>query len=223
MTDADMWLQRWRAKRIGFHQPHVSPLLERHWDALGVPSDARVFVPLCGKSLDMAWLAARGHRVLGVELAESAVRQFFDEQGLDARRQDTPYGRHFMCGPYELIVGDAFALGAQLLSDCSAVFDRGALIALPPPLRQRYADTSYSRLAAGCQGFAITLEYPQAEKAGPPFSVDESEVRALFEPHWSIEIMERRDILLREPGFVADGVTALSTVAYAMRKLAAAA
>ncbi len=220
--DRAMWLQRWRDERIGFHQPHVSPLLERHWDALDVPPDARVFVPLCGKSLDMAWLAARGHRVLGVELAESAVRQFFAEQRLDADVHETASGRHFVSGPYELIVGDAFALDADTLADCVATLDRAALIALPPELRRTYAATTYSRLPAGCRGLAITLEYPRREKAGQPFSVEEDEMRALFAPRWTIDVRERCDILADEPGFMASGVTALSTVAYAMRKGATA-
>ncbi|HZV22956.1 MAG TPA: thiopurine S-methyltransferase, partial [Luteimonas sp.] len=80
--DPAFWQQRWREGRIGFHQECVTPLLEQHWDAVGAPAGGRVFVPLCGKSLDMAWLAARGHRVLGVELSPIAVRQFFEESGL---------------------------------------------------------------------------------------------------------------------------------------------
>lgn len=221
-ADRAMWLQRWREQRIGFHQSRVSPLLEQHWDALGATSDARVFVPLCGKTLDMAWLAARGHRVLGVELAEAAVRQFFDEQRLEPVVQASALGMHFTSGPYELIVGDAFALDPATLADCGAAFDRGALIALPPDLRRTYAATAYARLPPGCRALAITLEYPQTEKIGPPFSVAEPEVRALFEGDWSVDVLERRDILDREPGFVADGVTALATVAYAMTKVSAA-
>src|SRR3546814_2467047 len=80
--DPDFWQQRWRDNRIGFHRDGVLPLLEKHWPSLGLATGSRVFVPLCGKSLDMAWLAARGHRVLGVELSPLAVGQFFDENGL---------------------------------------------------------------------------------------------------------------------------------------------
>lgn len=216
--DPDFWHQRWQEGRIGFHQARITPLLERHWDAVGAPPGCRVFVPLAGKSLDMAWLAARGHRVLGVELSRLAVEQFFREHALTPDIRDSRYGTHFSAGDIELICGDAFDLDPEALVDCRAVFDRAALIALPPALRARYLHDLYARLPAGCRGLLVTLEYPQHEKQGPPFSVAENEVRAGLEAGWTVDVLERRDILDREPGFAAEGVTALSTVAYALRR-----
>ncbi|RPD86481.1 thiopurine S-methyltransferase [Luteimonas sp. 100069] len=210
----EFWHERWSSNRIGFHRDAPLPLLATHWPALGLAAEARVFVPLCGKSLDMVWLAERGHRVLGVELSELAVRQFFDERGLAPSVHETATGRHFTAGPYELIVGDAFALDAKTLADCAAVYDRAAMIALPPDLRRTYAATAWRDLPPGCRGLLITLEYPQAEKAGPPFAVDADEVAALLDRDWVVDVVERRDILTNEPGFVADGVTALSTAVY---------
>jgi len=214
--DPDFWQQRWHDGQIGFHQDRVTPLLEQHWDALALPAASRVFVPLAGKSLDMLWLAARGHRVLGVELSRIAVEQFFDENGLQPEVTESPLGQHFVDGEIELILGDAFALDAAALADCAGVYDRAALIALPADMRKRYADELYSKLPPGCRGLLITLEYPQHEKAGPPFSVREDEVRALFGSDWAIDAMDRRDILATQPTFVAEGVTALHTAIYRM-------
>jgi thiopurine S-methyltransferase len=210
----DFWRQRWQEGRIGFHQDDVTLLLRQYWRTLALSSGSRVFVPLAGKTLDMSWLAAQGHRVLGVELSQIAVDQFFKEHGLTPTRRESRYGVHYLAGGVELICGDTFALDADFLSDCESVFDRAALIALPPELRRRYATELYARLPAGCRGLMITLEYPQHEKEGPPFSVGEEEVRALYTGHWRIELLERRDILAAQPGFVAEGVTRLATVAY---------
>lgn len=210
----EFWHERWSSNRIGFHRDAPLPLLVTHWPALELPADARVFVPLCGKSLDMLWLAERGHRVLGVELSELAVRQFFEERSLVAAIHESVAGRHFMAGPYELIAGDAFALEADVLADCAAVYDRAALIALPQDLRGTYAATTWHRLPPGCRGLLVTLEYPQAQKAGPPFSVEEDEVHALLDDDWRVDCIERRNILGNEPGFVAEGVTELSTAVY---------
>ena len=173
----DFWHQRWRDKQIGFHQDTPTPLLLKHWLSLQLPSGSRVFVPLAGKSLDMAWFAAQGHRVLGVELSQIAVEEFFAEHGLEPETSQSRYGRHYRAGRIELICGDAFGLDEAVLADCSAVFDRAALIALPLPTRERYVAELYARLPADCRGLLITLEYPQHEKAGPPFRVDEDEVR----------------------------------------------
>jgi len=216
--DADFWQQRWRDGRIGFHQDQVTPLLAQYWDAVGVDTGAQVFVPLAGKSLDMIWLAARGHRVLGVELSPLAIHQFFSEQSLAPHAHMTASGIHREAGNIELVQGDVFALDPELLADCGGVFDRAALIALPPDLRARYVDEVYALLPGGCRGLLVTLEYPQHEKQGPPFSVPETEVRERFGDAWSVELLERRDILAQQPGFVAEGVSALATVAYRLQR-----
>ncbi|MEN1944914.1 thiopurine S-methyltransferase [Luteimonas sp. MJ293] len=216
--EPDFWHERWQAGRIGFHQDRPLPLLCKHWPALELAPDSRVFVPLCGKSVDMAWLAERGHRVLGVELSEVAVRQFFDDCGLAPATHDSRFGIHYSAGPFELICGDAFALDEAALADCAAVYDRAALIALPPEMRARYADTLWRRLPAGCDGLLITLEYPQEQKNGPPFSVIEAEVRQLLEPEWDVSVLERRDILANEDRFREAGVTALNTTVYRTRR-----
>ena len=216
--DADFWQQRWREGRTGFHQDRPTPLLAQYWDAIGVAAGARVLVPLCGKSLDLAWLAARGHRVLGVELSPLAIEQFFAEHALMPSVHASANGIHHVAGAIELIQGDAFALDPALLADCDAVYDRAALIALPAELRRTYRDTVYARLSRGCRGLVVTLEYPPGEKAGPPFPVDAAEMQALFAADWTLDLLERRDILATQPGFVADGVTDLHTSAWCLHK-----
>lgn len=210
----DFWLQRWQNGQIGFHRSEVMPLLQKHWPELELPQGSRVLVPLCGKTLDMHWLAAQGHRILGVELSPMAIEQFFAEAGITPQRHSSPYGEHYSAGPIELICGDAFALDAGLLADVAGVYDRAALIALPPRLRQQYRDTLYAQLPVNCRGILITLEYPQDEKQGPPFSVEQAEVLQLFATPWLATVMDRRDILDQQPDFRADGVTALSTAVY---------
>src|SRR3546814_8357067 len=128
----------------------------------------------------MAWLAARGHRVLGVELSPLAVGQFFDENGLAPTKRESPLGTHFTAGPIEIICGDAFALDAQTLADCAAVYDRAALIALPRPMRDAYVGELHARLPVGCRGLLVPLESPPDEQAGPPVPVDAADVATLF-------------------------------------------
>ncbi|QIL20281.1 thiopurine S-methyltransferase [Thermomonas sp. HDW16] len=213
----EFWHQRWADNQIGFHQDTPTPLLLKHWPALDIPAGAQVFVPLAGKSLDMVWFAAQGYRVLGVELSQLAIEQFFVEHGLQPDIRESKYGRHYSANGIELICGDAFALDAQALRDCAAVFDRAALIALPPELRQRYAREVYAKLPTGCRGLLITLEYPQAERAGPPFSVLQDEVLSLYSADWDIELLERRPIPPEHPGYVA-GVSQLDTAVYVLRR-----
>jgi len=212
----DFWHLRWQSNQIGFHRDTPLPLLLAHWPALGLASDSQVLVPLCGKSLDMVWLAEQGHRVLGVELSELAIRQFFDERGLSPGTRQSQFGTHYYAGAWEIICGDAFALSHDVLQHCAGIYDRGAMIALPPEMRQTYVATTWSRLPAGSQGLLVTLEYPQAQKNGPPFSVEEPEIRQRFAGRYTVDLLERRDILENEPSFQAEGVTALHTSVYRM-------
>jgi thiopurine S-methyltransferase len=216
--DPDFWLQRWREGRTGFHRDDVLPLLEAHWSTLALPARSRVFVPMAGKSRDMLWLVAQGHRVLGVELSPVAVAQFFSEHGLAPQVHDSPLGRHHVAGDLELVQGDVFGFDCAALADCQGVYDRAALVALPPDLRRRYADGPYAALPEGCRGLLITLEYPQEERGGPPFSVDAAEVERLFAARWELSELDRRDVLADEPRFRAEGVTRMATAAWSLRR-----
>ena len=217
-ADAENWLARWREGRTNFHQDAPSPMLVEFWGAIGVPREGRVFVPLAGKSVDMPWLAERGHRVFGVELVPMAVAQFFEEQGLQPEVTQTAIGPLSTSGPVELLCADVFALEARDLADCEAVFDRAALIALPPVLRERYVREVYTKLPQGCRGLLVTLEFPQDEKPGPPFSVPEREVRELFDQDWTVEVLARRDSLSKNPSFVDAGVTSMDVVVYRLQR-----
>lgn len=211
---ADYWQQRWAEGRTGWHQPEVNALLRQQWPALSLPDDSLVFVPLCGKSEDMVWLAAQGHRVLGVELSHDACAAFFAEHGLIPEVSTHGPFQRYRSERVQLLAGDAFDLSVQDLADCAACYDRAALIALPASMRERYVDQVLGKLPSGCRGLLLTLEFPQGEKEGPPFSIDQVQVERLFSSRWDTELLERRDILAREPGFQADGVTRLHTAAY---------
>ncbi|PKM06404.1 MAG: thiopurine S-methyltransferase [Gammaproteobacteria bacterium HGW-Gammaproteobacteria-4] len=217
--EPDYWRQRWAEGRTGWHQPEVNALLRQHFPALSLPRDSRVFVPLCGKSADMAWLAAQGHRVLGVELAHDACAAFFAEHGLVPKVTAHGALQRYRSEPIELLAGDAFALSTHDLADCAACYDRAALIALPDAMRQRYAELVLGKLPSGCRTLLVTLDYPQHEKQGPPFSVDQTEVERLFAANWHVALLERRDILAQQPGFQAEGVTRLHTAAYRLTKV----
>jgi len=216
--EADFWLERWRDGRTNFHQTRVTPPLQRHWPALALPRGSRVLVPLCGKTLDMRWLADQGLRVLGVELSPIAVEQFFDEQQLRPDIHDSPAGKRYVAGDIEILCGDIFALDTQTLGGCRGVFDRAALIALPPDMRGPYVRHVYGQLPDDYEGLLITLDYLQAQMAGPPFSVDDAEVQALYGPHSVAQQIDRRDTLAKEPKFAERGLTRLDTLIYRLQR-----
>lgn len=192
---AEFWQARWAQGEIGFHLPEVNPCLQRHWPALVLPSQARVLLPLCGKSLDIAWLASQGHRVVGVELAQKAVEEFFREHGLQPQISEEGAFLVYRAGAVEIFCGDFFAMTAQQLGDCQAFYDRAALIALPDEMRTRYAGHLSTILPDACRGLLVTLDYEEGQMQGPPFAVTDNEVQHLFAGTWRIEPLECGDAL----------------------------
>jgi len=193
--EPSFWHERWQQGQIGFHQPDVHPALLRDWPGLAVPSSARVLVPLCGRSLDMAWLAHQGHHVVGIELSPIAVAGFFEHEGLSAVTSSRgPFTLHAAPG-YELLEGDFFDTSVANVGAIGAWYDRAALVALPPTMRRHYARHLATLLPAGSPGLLVTHDYAQERMAGPPFSVPVGEVEALFSTNFSITRLERRDVL----------------------------
>lgn len=217
----DFWIERWEKGEIGFHRAEVHDFLPAHWPALGLKPGSAVLVPLCGKSLDMVWLAAEGYRVVGVELSPLAVDDFFREQGLAA---DTRVEGPFVvrsAGPFTIWCGDFFELPAEAVRDVAAVYDRAALVALPASLQPRYAEKLTEVLPAAAPILLVGLAYPEGEMSGPPFSTPLAQVAALFGVSHDIRIAETRDGLEQSQNLKDRGVTALEETAYILRRKAA--
>lgn len=207
--DREFWLARWHAQEIGFHQQDINRHLQNYWSALACPAAATVFVPLCGKSLDMLWLAAQGYQVIGIELSDIAVQAFFAENNLQPVVSRQPDFVEYACGDIRLWQGDFFALKPDDVQDVAAVYDRASLIALPPEMRQRYADHLQAILPQPAQSLLITLDYPEQEMQGPPFAVSPQEVSSLFAAHFRVKQLAEFSILEDEPRFQQRGLTRL--------------
>ncbi|MGC5701093.1 thiopurine S-methyltransferase [Pseudomonas sp. NFXW11] len=215
---ADFWHKRWENDQIGFHLAEVNPYLRQYWPALGLPAGSRVLVPLCGKSLDLIWLAGQGHQVLGIELSEKAVEDFFREHQLQPKiSQQGPF-KVYAEGLIQLWCGDFFALTREHLGGCTALYDRAAMIALPPAMRQRYAAHLNGLLPEGSQGLLITMDYAQEQLDGPPFAVLDDEVRERLGGVWDLQVETERDILGESWKFLQGGVTRLVERVYRLRR-----
>lgn len=208
------WLERWDRQETGFHQRSVNRQLRRFWSDLGLSAGDPVLVPLCGKSGDMLWLREQGHPVLGVELSPLAVAAFFSEHDLAPRRRRQGVFDVTESDGIRILCGNFFDLTAGVLSGTKAVYDRAALVALPPDMRERYAAHMAEIVPPDTRMLVVTLEYPQAQMEGPPFSVPSSEVERLYGGCGDVRLLQRDDVLSKNPRFAERGMTALYECAY---------
>lgn len=211
--EPDFWNTRWQKQEIAFHQADFHDLMQRYWPGLGLPAGSAVFVPLCGKSLDMVWLARQGHRIVGAELSDIAVDAFFAEQGLEPKATTVGPFEEKVAGPFELWRGDFFDLPLKAVANVAAIYDRASLIAFPPAMQERYANKLCGLSPAATPILLMTFDYDQSQMSGPPFATPVDQVQRLFGDCYDITLLERREALERNPGFRKRGLTALTECA----------
>lgn len=212
--EKDFWLERWEREEIGFHEGEVNAYLPQFWKELKLEPESTVFVPLCGKSLDLKWLREQGHHVLGVELSKIAVQAFFDENGFAATHSS--HDKFDRCEANEICIlcGDFFELSRKDLESVSGVYDRASMIALPPDMRKRYVEHLVSILPAGVKILLIAVDYSQEEMAGPPFALAQAEVQMLYGKYASIKQLAQHDVLEKNPRFKSRGLTRMQEAVY---------
>ena len=192
----EFWQARWKEKRIGFNQPKVNPLLIKYFSDLKMATGSRIFIPLCGKSIDMIWLANQGFDMVGVELVESAVQEFFAENNISYTIKAHDKNSNIKCYQGQLSgqtialwVADIFMLRTNDVGRVDAVYDRAALIAMPAELRPQYSQQVID-LSQNAPQLLLTLNYDQNERAGPPFSISHEQIQQYYSAHYQIQELE---------------------------------
>jgi thiopurine S-methyltransferase len=208
-SDNALWQQCWRDQQTDFHQKEVNRLLTRFWRGLDLAIGSRVFVPLCGKSLDMIWLAQQGHEVIGLELSPVAVRAFFSENHLQPRQHTVGQFTLWQCGKISILCGDYFSASRADLGIIDVVYDRAALTALPEDIRRLYVTHLKTIIPAACKVFLLTVEDADEGETREVTLGASAEITALYTQAFEIELAHVESVL--EPAMdLADGITKCS-------------
>lgn len=190
--DRAYWEDVWREEDLGFHQSQVNRFLQRFWARLQLQPSARVLVPLCGKSLDMSWLLSEGHDVIGVDFSRKAQEEFLATRQEPVRFSEQKDLYLAYQGDLLFVAGDVFHLRQEMLRSVGAVYDRAALVALPPATRQNYALFLAQCLRPGAQILLITRQAPE-QRSSPPFNISAQEVDQLYGCNFRIEKLNREE------------------------------
>jgi thiopurine S-methyltransferase len=188
--DANFWHQKWQTNEIGFHQPEGNPLLVAHFSQLNLAPGSRIFVPLCGKTRDIAWLLGQGYCVVGAELSAIAVEQLFADLGVQPTRVEFGHCVLYRAPHVDIFVGDIFALTHLMLGKVDAIYDRAALVALPAALRKFYSAHLIDITARAAQ-LLICFEYDQNALPGPPFSISADEINQHYQKYYALTQLQQ--------------------------------
>jgi len=218
-VDTEFWRERWELGQTRFNQATPNHLLTKSWPQLALRPGCSVFVPLCGKTIDMVWLAERGHTVIGNEVSELAVADFFGEHDLEPTIRSEGSMAVYTAAEYELWCGDFFDLTEGALSGVDAVYDRASLVALPADMRRRYADHLAEILPPAVAMLVVAFEYEQSEMDGPPFSVTQDEIRDLFSG-FDMQALADEDVFESNADLRERGLSRLRETAVALHRSA---
>jgi thiopurine S-methyltransferase len=217
MQDKD-WLIRWQQNQIGFHDTEINSHLKRYISDSDLKSGDTIFLPLCGKSADITWLAEQGFQVVGVELSAIAIESYFSEQGLSYRQLESGSFIARISGNVRLLEGSFFDLQREDLGDCSLIYDRASLIALDESTRVRYAQWMQSIMGDKADMLLITLDYNQSEMNGPPFAVATDEVTRHYGQAFQVDTLRQTEIVDESQRWRAKGLSSLVESVYQLRK-----
>ena len=205
--EASFWHRKWERGEINFHESEANPLLTTHFEKLNLAKGSRVFLPLCGKTRDIAWLLANGYRVAGAELSAQAINDLFKDLGREPAISTVGKLSRYSADDIDIWVGDIFEVSAEYLGPINAIYDRAALVALPAGTRQQYA-SHLMQISGAAPQLLITYEYDQSVIDGPPFSVDEDEVIRHYGAAYQLQSLETKNIAGGLKGKVASTETA---------------
>ncbi len=210
--DAQFWHDRWASNEIGFHKSEANPFLVTYLGELSLAKGSRIFLPLCGKTLDIGWLLSRGFQVAGAELSGIAIQQLFAQLGVTPTITKVGALDHYHAPQLDIFVGDIFSVTPEMLGQVDAVYDRAALVALPPQMRALYT-AHLASLTAQVPQLLISFEYDQQAMEGPPFSVTTEEIKRHCGERYDITVLASLDV----PGGLKGRCPAMERV-YMLRK-----
>ena len=188
MIDTNFWHQKWEKNEIAFHESAVNPLLVKHFNELSLVTGSQVFLPLCGKTLDIPWLLSNDYRVAGAELSKIAIEQLFAGLGVKPKISSIGEVDHYSANNIDLFVGDIFDLSSKLLGPVDAIYDRAALVALPEEMRNRYV-AHLVEVTDRAPQLLICYEYDQNLMEDPPFSISNEEVKQHYSAVYNLTLL----------------------------------
>lgn len=192
--EPNFWHNRWEKNQIGFHANEVNPLLVEFFSKLSLNQGSRIFLPLCGKTLDLHWLRSAGYSVVGAELSKKAIDFLFQDLGIKPNINKIENLEHYFSENIDIFVGDIFHIPKSILGKVDAIYDRAALVALPKDMRRQYT-SHLMDITNSAPQLLICYEYNQELMDGPPFSISHTEILMHYKDNYKVKNLASKPVV----------------------------
>lgn len=179
-----------------YHRKNYTAKLVQYHDRLVQgKKNSRVFVPLCGKSLDLIYLSEQGHEVIGLEYSKIAVNDFFEENNLAYNKEQcegSPFVKYAAKDKNITIYqGDLFDFSQEVCGSGSidAVWDRGSFVAINVSSRDKYVELMSSLVKPSGRILMEIVKYHDPDYYGPPRIILEQDLKSYFK-RFTVEVSE---------------------------------
>lgn len=203
------WYRHWTNAKPGFHEGQVNPYLQQFLSRFDLQPGDSIFLPLCGKAVDMLWLSEQGFNVIGVELSKVAVESFFEESGLEYECRKMPKFMIYFTADITIYQGDFMNLEPEQLASCTMVYDRASIVAIESFNRAAYKARMLELIPRATPMLMVVLDYDQRRMSGPPFSVPVQEVMKLYQPEYEVELLQSCELIEAQPHWKGRGLDSL--------------
>ncbi len=211
------WVERWKNKDTGFHLCDIHPDLQAYFGRLSLKESDTVFIPLCGKTLDIHFFLQAKCKIIAVEMVELAVQQLFENLQINPQVSAWKHGKCYQSKNLTVYVGNVFDLSDEQLNSVNIVYDRAAFIALPYNLHAPYSRL-IKEIANPDKQMLITVEFDASKLQGPPFLLLPDNIKQYYGNQYQIELLHQEETINNEPNFQEKGLTSLMRKTYLLSK-----
>ncbi|OCT58017.1 probable thiopurine S-methyltransferase [Xenopus laevis] len=193
------WRDNWEKRKIGFHEKNIHVFLSEFVeDMVNKRAQIHIFFPLCGKAVDMKWLADMGHSIVGVDVSEMGLKEFFEEQNIpyvEETLPEIPGAKVFKStsGNISLYCCNMFDLSSSIIGKFGGIWDRGAMVAINSWDRERYAKLILTLMENDCRYLLVTCVYDPKLHPGPPFYISDTARESLLGQSCNVKFLKTID------------------------------
>lgn len=199
-TYQNFWQQHWSDGQTAFHLDDIHPDLQVFLPVLSLELGDTVFVPLCGRTLDIGYLLNVGYNVIAIEMVEYAVQQLFNQLSIVPEVSGWKQGKCYRADHLTVYVGNYFDLSSDECAEVSAIYDRAALAAMPYKLQQRYCQ-HLGDITVYAKQLVIASAFDQTKMQGPPFTITPQHIQQYYGQHYTIELLNEIETIKEEMDF----------------------